>query len=136
MTRFKDLTPYTYFPRGEPAGSLNIGWLDSDDEYTHGHVDKMIVDAIRTLCLSPVNRTRGYYACRLCRPHAIVSEATTPGESFTLGSGEICVPGSDGISYVAPNMLSHYIVVHRYQPPEEFLGAMRALIAAQRNRRT
>jgi hypothetical protein len=37
----------------------------------------------------------------------------------------VFVPGN-GVVYVAPTMILHYMLVHGYQPPEEFVAAVRA----------
>jgi hypothetical protein len=38
------------------------------------------------------------------------------------------VPAKDGkVTYVAPNLIYHYVVVHQYQPPDVFLDALRDL---------
>jgi hypothetical protein len=47
-------------------------------------------------------------------------------EWITIGSAEIRVFGHDGRVYAAPNFIYHYVVVHHYQPPEEFVEAVLA----------
>jgi len=41
-----------------------------------------------------------------------------------LGSAEIRVVGQDGTVYAAPDLIYHYVVVHDYRPPEEFIQAV------------
>jgi hypothetical protein len=51
--------------------------------------------------------------------------------SGTQGNGEIRVKGLHGLTYVAPVMVHHYVTVHGYCPPQEFLDAItRAATAA------
>ena len=41
-----------------------------------------------------------------------------------LCNDELRVLGSDGVIYAAPAMLRHYITVHHYRPPEQFIQAV------------
>jgi hypothetical protein len=47
------------------------------------------------------------------------------GERIELGYAEILVFGEHGKIYAAPNMLYHYITVHHYKPPKEFVQALK-----------
>jgi hypothetical protein len=42
-----------------------------------------------------------------------------------VGCTNLFVPG-DGVVYVAPSMIVHYLDAHRYQPPAAFLAAVDA----------
>jgi hypothetical protein len=42
------------------------------------------------------------------------------------GNGEIRVKGLDGITYVAPALVLHYVVRHHYAPPKAFVDAVMA----------
>jgi hypothetical protein len=41
----------------------------------------------------------------------------------TTGNGEIRVTAMNGITYVAPVLILHYVVAHGYLPPREFVHA-------------
>jgi hypothetical protein len=41
----------------------------------------------------------------------------------TTGTGEIRVSSTNGVTYVAPVLIVHYVVGHAYLPPEEFVDA-------------
>ena len=47
------------------------------------------------------------------------------GKAKRLGSAEIRVFGADGSVYAAPTLLYHYVSVHHYKPPDEFMRAMK-----------
>jgi len=47
------------------------------------------------------------------------------GERIELGYAEIRVFGERGRIYAAPNLLYHYVIVHHYKPPEEFVHALK-----------
>jgi hypothetical protein len=49
---------------------------------------------------------------------------TRNGEELLLGSAEIRVFGKGELIYAAPNLIYHYVSVHCYKPPEEFLQAL------------
>ncbi|WP_160148400.1 hypothetical protein [[Leptolyngbya] sp. PCC 7376] len=53
---------------------------------------------------------RGFHCCEFC------DNAT--------GNGQICVRHPNGNWYSAPTMLHHYVTVHHYLPPEEFIEAV------------
>jgi hypothetical protein len=41
----------------------------------------------------------------------------------TRGNGEIRIAATNGMIYVAPVLILHYVVAHRYLPPQEFVAA-------------
>jgi len=41
-----------------------------------------------------------------------------------MGNGEIRVAGLNGLVYVAPVLIVHYVQVHSYLPPAEFIRAV------------
>ena len=45
----------------------------------------------------------------------------TPG---TTGNGEIRIDANDGITYVAPVLILHYVSEHHYAPPQQFVDAV------------
>jgi hypothetical protein len=47
------------------------------------------------------------------------------GERMRLGYAEIRVFGKPGKVYAAPNMIYHYVTVHHYKPPAEFVQALK-----------
>jgi hypothetical protein len=84
---------------------------------------------------------RGYHICEFCptslwaaRDLASALEgfrdsdrlrlAGRNGEELLLGSAEIRVFGKDGLIYAAPNLIYHYVAVHHYKAPDEFLEAV------------
>ena len=42
-----------------------------------------------------------------------------------LGSAEIRVFADGGAIYAAPDLIYHYMVVHRYKPPDQFISSLR-----------
>jgi len=67
---------------------------------------------------------RGFHGCNLCSEKTGYLSAKRDGEELKLGSAEIRVIGVDGKIYAAPNLIYHYITVHNYRPPDEFIDAV------------
>ena len=125
---FADLTPYEYGYELPRSNVLNVGWLARGHVFAVGPVPETFVSALRRLAKSPENLYRGYHACEFCPvPPLVVDSAgrrviNPPGDS--MGNGEIRVTGSNGIVYVAPVLVAHYVEVHNYLPPAEFIQAV------------
>jgi hypothetical protein len=130
---FPDLTPYEY-GREEPRPDvLNVGWLSRDQFFPRGTVPDTFVGQLEQLVGRPVNLYRGTHLCEFCpEPLVKVNErglkmiGPSPG---TFGNGEIRVEGDDGIIYVAPVLVLHYITEHGYLPPRAFLEAVARTVA-------
>lgn len=124
---FPDLTPYEYGRTPRQANILNVGWLSAPHPFSSGAVDDRLVAALQQLIASPVNLYRGRHVCELCPGPPVKTSLggipvpdPLPG---TTGSGEIRVKAKNGITYVAPVLVLHYVVTHSYLPPQEFVDA-------------
>lgn len=67
---------------------------------------------------------RGFHRCEFCSDDQIF--ANKNGVARMLGSAEVWLPG-EGVLYAAPNLIVHYIGVHGYQPPDEYIRAIDVL---------
>lgn len=116
---FEDLTPYSYL--GQPASSprtLNVGWLERGRPFPSGAVSPAAAMRLLDLVeLAPTNATRGLHFCDRCDGAAF-------GSSHPRGHAEIRVVGADGTRYAAPTLIHHYVTVHAYRPPPEFIDAL------------
>ena len=127
MAYFKDLKRYEYSKNlfkcaGEP---LNIGWLERCAPYPNGVVAPELTKKLLALCKFPVNRYRGWHGCHFCKEYPV--RITDSDGEFCLGDGEIRVAAKDeNVTYVAPNLIYHYVIAHQYLPPDVFLDALRA----------
>ena len=141
MSYFKDLTPYTYGDRlggmlnvvkegkytkvpiqGQP---VNVGWMELGKPLPIGLMSPYLIQKLeKLLVVKPVNHMMGDEFCSFClkgrKRHEVELEErkTIPGGSF-----EIFVPG-DGKTYMAPELIVHYVRVHDYLPPLEFREAL------------
>jgi hypothetical protein len=124
---FADLTSYVYRPAVCPqllegVQRICIGWLDGSHPFERGNVPAEVIGRIEELCKSPVRRTRGWHDCPFC-PEYPATHRLQDGHQMTLGDAEIEVQSKDVI-YVSPTLILHYMTVHQYKPPAEFLSAV------------
>jgi hypothetical protein len=116
MASFHDLEPLTYF--GERAAGVlrAVGWLESGDPIPSGESDPAVYGRLGELLADPFQpfACAGKHECSLClfRPES-------------RGSANLFVP-ADGFLYVCPELILHYMNVHRYAPPGEFCAALLA----------
>jgi hypothetical protein len=127
---FPDLSNYSYLAEeGQPVLEnalpvFNVGWLDNNHTYSQGDTPVDFLARLWKFCLSTVNNTRGFHECPFCnldpRAYLVIRQGD---EEIGMGSGEIWIFGDNGKTYAAPSLIYHYIVNHRYLPPEEFIQA-------------
>jgi hypothetical protein len=128
---FADMTPYEYGFELPRSNVLNVGWLARGHVFPTGVVADGFVDALRRRAASPENLYRGYHTCEFCPEPPVLVSATgrrvSPPPGETMGNGEIRVAGARGRVYVAPVLVAHYVQVHRYLPPAEFVRAVMSI---------
>jgi hypothetical protein len=121
---YRDLQPYRYGLPVDLLDVVTVGWLSPSNKFPISETNDQVLDAIRhLLTTSRTNKMRGYHLCEFCR---LVEPAKVelPGGSLTLGSLELWVPSNVTTRiYAAPDLIYHYISVHHYSPPEEFITA-------------
>lgn len=121
MTHYEDLTPYVY---SEPEERLlNVGWLSKGHDYRTGVAPEGLVGTLKRLARDPCNVFRGIHFCELC-PSFEEAQEYVCRDGLFLGSGEVRIRPSAGKGYVSPVLVVHYIEVHQYLPPEEFIRAV------------
>jgi hypothetical protein len=144
MTYIPDLSEYTYHRSAfYRPGTKAVGWLSADNEFDNAPPTEELLDLIWRYCKVSVAQMRGDHICEFC-PSRLksahdrssfldalkqsASERYTErnGEKLWLGSAEIRAFGRDGVIYAAPTLIYHYVSVHHYKAPEEFLQALRS----------
>jgi hypothetical protein len=124
MSFFEDLTPYIYRDSAETA-TKNVGWLGGQHAFkTTDVVDDGLLDLVWRYCGTSVAPTRGLHGCEFCA-FADSFYAERSGEGRVLGSAEIRVFSDGDAVYAAPNLIYHYILAHRYAPPDEFIEVLK-----------
>jgi len=132
MAYFEDLTPYKYMHRSIKPGliQLNVGWLSRGKNYNQGLSTEAFKGKLFEFCQDyyVINITRGFHVCELCS----ISESnwyenkSRYGKDhywLSIGDGEIRTIG-DSVIYAAPTLIYHYVVDHRYMPPNEFIKSV------------
>src|SRR5262245_29187454 len=109
MTYFPDLTPHTYTNAGSQT-VLNVGWLGKGNSFSTGSTTAAFRAALDALCQEPIWLHRGFHTCEFCRR--------------ARGNGQIRIRGASELWYAAPAMIAHYVAVHEYLPPPEFVAAV------------
>jgi hypothetical protein len=110
-----DLSPMPNGTYQYKTGSVAIGWLDIGHPFSKGVTSPESRLKLGELCRNPVRRTRGFHTCPFCI------------EGNVRGNGEIHVVSSTGEVFVAPALIWHYVVVHDYRPPDQFIEAVNGL---------
>lgn len=123
MTYFRDLDTVDYHDGPLSADCwqcplLAIGWHE-EEPFSTGHCAARVVERLVELRHQfaeafPQFSFRGLHECSLCAGH----------ERLLLDSHlNLFVPG-EGVIYVATGRVDHYIEVHGYAPPPEFVDAV------------
>jgi len=125
MAHYKDFTEYCY-GRGVyyVPGTVNIGWLGASLDFEQMEPDDGLLDIVWDYCKISIAQYRGIHECEYCHPRrSDVGERR--GEMRSLGSAEIRVFSESSAIYAAPDLIYHYMTVHRYKPPDQFISALR-----------
>jgi hypothetical protein len=137
MTYYEDLKSYQYWSTGEISDILNIGWLGREQKFTTGIVPKSFVDKLEKILASNsstksqviVNRMRGFFDCEICNARSDELKTQDAKHKIVLGNAELLIPHylKNGYYFSAPTLIHHYIIVHSYLPPKEFIDSILAL---------
>jgi hypothetical protein len=124
-----------------------IGWLDIEHEFPRGVTPQPVINTLKQIIVSKrdVNKMRGFHLCEFCASDMFgekympdskedfrnYSDKTTvyienEDKKILLGMSEIWIPSPSHIIYAAPSLIYHYITVHHYLPPQDFLDAVQS----------
>lgn len=123
MAYFEDLSAYAYSGYFSSGEALNVGWLDSSHVFEKAPPTEELLDVLWAVCTVSVARSRGFHLCDLCTANNLVIEQRYD-HKLILGGAEIRVFSNDGRVYASPNLIYHYVRVHNYKPPNEFISAL------------
>ena len=114
MAWYEDNCTCDYFRIKNNQLLIAIGWLESEKMFNHGQIFDEIYARLESLLENPWQPWiyRGLHECSLC-----VEDVKARGYQ------NLFIPG-DGVLYVCPEMILHYIKIHQYQPPDEFCNAV------------
>lgn len=121
---YPDMTPYTYYSQRPFPNVRNVGWLDLHNKYVKGPIGAAVLDKLSDAMVGNanvnihVNKIRGIHPCNLCD----LDHFDNP--KLEIGSTEIWLPDGSGGYLASPSMLIHYMTVHEYYPPRQFIAAI------------
>jgi hypothetical protein len=129
MTYFPDGAPYTYSTADESARTVCVGWLDAAHEFPTAPTQAAFLVALgRLYATHRTAQTRGFHQCNVgdcgMRPPWPPVSVELHGQTLALGSAEIRVRHDDANILAAPDLIYHYVVVHKYAPPDYFVAAV------------
>jgi hypothetical protein len=123
-----DLAPRDYCGFADGNTLRSVGWLELSHAFTLGPIDEDLLYRLFVLAedaWQPIAFC-GYHACEFCSaPKLFGTEVAFKGRRLTVGTANLFIPGN-GVVYVAPSLIIHYLLAHQYQPPTEFVDAVRA----------
>ncbi len=128
MAYHPDLTPYSYFPLPSQLEHppLNVGWLSVTAPYPMDTTSESFRAKLLDLCArAEVHLTLGYHSCEFCREQDAITRVLSRDKEIWLGNGEIWTIGKF-VFYVAPTLIYHYVTVHGYRPPDEYIESVLA----------
>jgi hypothetical protein len=133
LAYYPDLSPCDYFDQ-DPEGKLfAVGWLEGNQPFATGEVDRPLLDALTSIVTDPwkVFSYRGFHSCSFRH-----RRADFPGNELDQHVGPLHPAGRHGVHnlfvpgrrrvYAARELILHYIHVHGYAPPKVFQRAMLA----------
>jgi hypothetical protein len=121
MTWYPDKSTVTMVDWGDHIRA--VGWLSAEHPFPKGGVPAGFLNRLRVFATKWGASTTalgwgffmGSHACELC-------EMGPPPWRRFRASGNIGVPDV-GLLFVAPEMIAHYVEVHQYRPPDEYIAA-------------
>jgi len=130
MAYYEDMSPHEY-STNEP-NTYNIGWIEAKFGFPQGDVPEGFVEELQRLCRTKAEHFyKGSHTCDVCPESA--TKIPIPGRPLsygwrtvpeTQGNGEIRLYDAEGRILVAPVLIQHYVEVHGYKPPDNFIEAV------------
>lgn len=147
LTEIPNPNPYSYkhaFPEDKYFRILNdparfgaqkviaIGWL-GEDVKNIGDVPELCIDRLFYFYKNDYiisDGTKGVHKCEICSGQEPWYKRNRPGPTIEWHGKEKGLYGhghhlvlQEGIIYICPVLILHYILHHRYLPPEKFIDA-------------
>jgi hypothetical protein len=123
VTVFQDLSDYQYRRDDARPGTKNVGWLGGGQEFERATPTDALLRALWGYCKVSVVQMRGIHECEFCSEPSSYN-AEREGEQLLLGAAEIRVFSDAPSIFAAPTLIYHYVSVHHYRAPEQFIEAL------------
>lgn len=116
MAWFADLSPCTYFGEEYASYLQSVGWLERGKPFATGEVAVEVFTRLVEYIKDPWQplQLMGFHRCDLCLYDGGVASHKN-----------VFIP-ADGIIFVCPEGIVHYMIAHWYQPPDVFCQAVLA----------
>jgi hypothetical protein len=124
---FDDLTLCRYHSGPFDPGNwrvplLAIGWLEHPNEFANGAVSNGLVSILHEMAVRAGDLYvhycfLGMHTCSLC----VAAGSVSPGPIWSQEN--LFVPGRN-VVYLSPGGVGHYVEVHSYRPPQEYVDAV------------
>jgi len=86
-----------------------IGFLSLDEEFEKGEVSVSFLIKLKAIWNDGITlATAGHHTCEFCR-------------TVTGSSEKTLIDNENKIKYIIPELIFHYITIHKYLPPSEFI---------------
>ncbi|MDO3529685.1 hypothetical protein ACNRBH_02400 [Ralstonia pseudosolanacearum] len=122
---YADLTPYSrQIAPATLSGVVNVGWLDIRSEFENGAVPAAFVERLKLIAggvgdfKALVEPIRELPVCEICGEVDL-----RDAKGMLIPNAEIWVPAGSKI-YASPITILHFIEVHGYRPPVEYINAV------------
>lgn len=114
MAWFADRSPCTYFGEEYASFLRAVGWLKRGKPFETGSVDSGVFVRLVEMARDPWQpiMLMGSHSCDLC----LYDRAAT-------SINNVFIP-ADGVVFVCPVLIAHYMNAHWYRPPDEFCQAV------------
>ena len=101
-----------------------VGWLEPGHPHAKGEVSEAVFEKLLDLLVDPWQpfAALGSHRCGLCRFSGGPRVFRYKDRQVDLGSANLFLPG-EGVVYVAPSLILHYMDSHGYAPPAVFQAA-------------
>lgn len=109
MAYFPDLSNTCQIAFGNNVKA--VGWLAKNHSFITGSVDSDFLQILKRHIAESWTfvASAGLHECEFCNRFA--------------SAGNVIIPTETSV-YIAPEMIAHYIDVHSYKPPNEFIQAV------------
>lgn len=111
----QDLSSFVGFGADCASCLRAVGWLERGRSFLTGPVKVAVYEKLLELLRDPWEPVvaMGLHNCDLCQYEG------------PPGSRNLYIPG-DGIAFVCPELIAHFMNAHGYRPPDEFCTAVLA----------